>query len=83
MADFEKLVLEYDEFEYNYDTYSYGDAFSDDREEAREVTRNALLDDDFRKQIIDRLQEIADEDDDYSATALELIKRIERIGGME
>ena len=83
MADFEKLVLDYDEFEYNYDTYSYGDAFSDDREEARAVTRNAILDDEFWSQIIDRLQQIADEDDDYSTTALELIKRIERIGGME
>lgn len=81
MAELEKLTIEYDNFEYDYDPYGYGDAFSD-RSEAREVTRNALLDDDFRKQIISRLQEIADEDDDYSATALELIERIERIGGM-
>ena len=83
MAELEKLVLDYDEFEYNYDTYGYGDAFSDDREEARAVTRSAILDDDFRNQIVDRLQEIADEDDDYRATALELIDRMKRIGGME
>ena len=82
MTDFEELVMNYDNFEYDYDPYGYGDAFSD-RNEAREVTRNAILDDEFRSQIIDRLQEIADEDDDYRATALELIDRMERFGGME
>ena len=79
MTDFEKLVFDYDEFEYNYDTYGYGDAFSD-RNEAREVTRNALLDADFRQQIIDRLQEIADEDDDFTDPALKLIERIRKLG---
>ena len=82
MAELEKLTIEYDNFGYDYDPYGYGDAFSD-REEARSVTRSAILDDDFRSQIIDRLQEIADEDDDYRATALELIDRMERFGGKE
>jgi hypothetical protein len=79
MTDFEKLVIDYDDFEENYDPYGYGDAFSE-RDEAREVTRNALLDADFRQQIIDRLQEIADEDDEYTAPALELIARIKKLG---
>ena len=79
MTDFEKLVLDYDEFEYDYDTYGYGDAFSD-REEAMAVERVGLLDPEFRQQIIDRLQEIADEDDDFTAPALELIERIRKLG---
>lgn len=82
MAELEKLTIEYDNFEYDYDPYGYGDAFSD-REEARAVTRSAILDDDFRSQIIDRLQEIADEYDDYRATALELIDKMKGFGGME
>ena len=82
MENLDDLVMNYDNFEYDYDPYGYGDAFSD-REEARAVTRSAILDDDFRSQIIDRLQEIADEDDDYRATALELIDRMERFGGKE
>lgn len=82
MAELEKLTIEYDNFEYDYDPYGYGDAFSD-REEARAVTRSAILDDDFRSQIIDRLQEIADEDDDYRATSLELIDRMKRFSGKE
>ena len=79
MTDFEKLVIDYDDFEENYDTYGYGDAFSD-REEGREAVRNALMDADFRQQIIDRLQEIADEDDEYTDPALELIARIKKLG---
>ena len=82
MAELEKLTIEYDNFEYDYDPYGYGDAFSD-REEARGVARSAILDDDFRSQIIDRLQEIADEYDDYRATALELIDRMKRFSGKE
>ena len=76
MTDFDRLVLDYDEFEYMYDTFGYGDAFSDDREAAREAVRTGLLDPGFRVQILDRLQEIADEDDEYTAPALELISRI-------
>ena len=76
MKDFEKLVFDYDQFEYDYDPFGYGDAFSDDRDEAREAARTALLDPEFRVQILDRLQEIADEDDEYTAPALELIDRI-------
>lgn len=76
MKDIEKLVFDYDQFEYDYDPYGYGDAFSDDRDEAREAARTALLDSEFRVQILDRLQEIADEDDEYTAPALELINRI-------
>ena len=79
MTDFEKLVFDYDEFEYNYDPYGYGDAFSE-REEGREAVRSALMDADFRQQIIDRLQEIADEDDEYTAQALKLIERIKKLG---
>lgn len=79
MENLDELVMNYDNFEYDYDPYGYGDAFSD-REEARAVTRSAILDDDFRSQIIDRLQEVADEYDDYRATALELIDRMERFG---
>ena len=78
-AMFEQLVIDYDDFEENYDTYGYGDAFSD-RDEAMEVTRNALLDADFRLQIIDRLQEIADDDDEYTDPALKLIARIKKLG---
>lgn len=77
-AMFEQLVLDYDDFEENYDTYGYGDAFSE-REEGRGAVRNALADADFRLQIIDRLQEIADEDDEYTAPALELIARIKKL----
>ena len=76
MKDFEKLVFDYDEFEYNYDTFGYGDAFSDDRDEAREAARTARLDPEFRVQILDRLQEIADEEDEHTAPAQELISRI-------
>ena len=76
MKDIEKLVFDYDQFEYDYDPFGYGDAFSDDREAAREAVRTGLLDPGFRVQIIDRLQEIADEDDEYTAPALELIDRI-------
>lgn len=76
MKDFEKLVFDYDQFEYDYDPFGYGDAFSDDREAAREAARTALLDPGFRVQIIDRLQEIADEEDEHTAPALELISRI-------
>ena len=76
MTDFDRLVLDYDEFEYMYDTFGYGDAFSDDREAAREAVRTGLLNPEFRVQILDRLQEIADEDDEYTAPALELISRI-------
>lgn len=79
MTDFERLVIDYDDFEENYDTYGYGDAFSD-RDEAREVTRNALLDADFRLQIIDRLQEIAYDDDEYTDPALKLIEKIKKLG---
>ena len=78
MTDFEKLVIDYDDFEENYDPYGYGDAFSE-REEGREAVRSALMDADFRLQIIDRLQEIADEDDEYTAPALELIERIKKL----
>lgn len=76
MTDFDRLVLDYDEFEYMYDTFGYGDAFSDDREAAREAVRTGLLDPEFRVQILDRLQEIADEDDEHTAPAQELIDRI-------
>ena len=78
MTDFEKLIIDYDDFEENYDPYGYGDAFSE-REEGREAVRNALMDADFRLQIIDRLKEIADEDDEYTAPALELIDRIKKL----
>lgn len=78
-AMFEQLVLDYDEFEYDYDTYGYGDAFSD-REEAVAVERVGLLDPEFRQQIVDRLQEIADEDDDFTDPALKLIARIKKLG---
>lgn len=79
MNDFEKLVFDYDEFEYWYDTYGYEDAVGD-RENGRENARNALADADFRIEIIDRLQEIADEDDEYHDQALELIARIKKLG---
>ena len=78
MTDFERLVIDYDDFEENYDPYGYGDAFSE-REEGREAVRSALMDADFRLQIIDRLQEIADEDDEHTAPALELIARIKKL----
>ena len=78
MTPFEKLVFDYDNFEYEYDTYRYGDAFSD-REEAREAIREALLDTEFRRQIIDRLTEIAEEDEEFAESALELIDRIKAI----
>lgn len=74
-SEIDQLALDYDEFEYDYDPYGYGDAFSD-REEAQAATRNALADADFRKAIIDRLAEIADEDDEHTAPALALIERI-------
>ena len=78
-AMFEQLVLDYDDFEENYDPYGYGDAFSD-RDEAIAVERVGLLDAEFRQQIVDRLQEIADEDDEYTDPALKLIARIKKLG---
>ncbi len=82
MAEIEKLAFDYDEFEYWYDTYGYEDAVGD-RENGLECAIRAMLDGSFRRQIIERLQEIADEDDWYHDQALELIDRIKNIGGME
>ena len=74
MTYFEKLVHDYDELEFDYDPFGYRDAFSD-REEARESVRTALVNKAHRRVIIDRLLEIAD-DDEYKGTALELLQRV-------
>lgn len=78
MSEFEKLVNDYDEFEYNYDTYGYHDAFSD-REESRAAIAEAFHDADFRESIIYRLTEIADEGDEWTALAEALIERIHKM----
>ncbi len=82
MAEIEKLAFDYDQFEYCYDTYGYEDAVGD-RENGLECAIRAMLDGGFRQKIVERLQEIADEDDDFTSQALELIDRIKKIGGME
>lgn len=80
MMEFVKLVFDYDEFEYMYDTYGYHDAFSE-REEAREAVAEMLSDEAGRKTVIYRLTEIAEEDDEYSGMAWDLIRRIEALEG--
>lgn len=82
MSEFEQLVLDYDQFEYLYDTYGYEDAVGD-REYGIALVREAFVDEKFRLQTVERLQEIADEDDEYHDQALELIARIKKIGEME
>lgn len=78
MTEFEKLVFDYDEFEYWYDTYGYEDAVGD-RATGMALVRDAFADKKFRLQTIERLQEIVDEDDEYHDQALELIERIKKL----
>lgn len=78
MKDFEKLVRDYDEFEYNFGDYDYDDAF-EDREEGLETFRKSLLDPEYRKQTIERLEEIAEEFDEHAEEALGLAKRFREL----
>lgn len=82
MAEIEELAFDYDEFEYWYDTYGYEDAVGD-RENGIALVREAFTEEKFRLQTIERLQEIADEDDEYHDQVLELINRIKKIGEVE
>jgi len=72
---FTQLVEDYRSFEDFYDPFGYSDAFSDD-EEATAALTDALLNEEGRQDIIDRLQSIADEDDEWTAPAMKLIERI-------
>lgn len=78
MTEFEKLVMDYDEFEYDFDTYGYVDAF-DGRSEGFETFRKSLLDPEYREQTIERLEEIAEEYEDYTEEALALADRIRKV----
>lgn len=78
MTEFEKLAMDYDEFEYDFDTYGYEDAV-DNRENGLVLARNALADPEFREQIIERLVDIAEEFEDYAEEALALADRVKKI----
>ena len=75
---FEQLVFDYDQFEYNFDTYGYDDAI-DNRENGMVLAKNALIDPEFREQIIERLEGIAEECEDYAEDALALADRIKKL----
>lgn len=78
MTEFEKLAMDYDEFEYDFDTYGYRDAV-DNRENGLALARKALADPEFREQIIKRLVDIAEEYEDYTEEALALVDRVKKI----
>lgn len=78
MTAFAKLVEDYRAFEDFYDPFGYSDAFSDD-EEATVALTEALGSAEERQTIIDRLTEIADEEDEWTAPALALIERIKAL----
>lgn len=78
MTEFEKLALDYDQFEYDFDTYGYRDAV-DNRENGLVLARKALADPEFREQIIERLVDIAEEYEDCTEEALALADRIRRV----
>lgn len=78
MTEFEKIAFDYDQFEYDFDTYGYEDAV-DNRENGLILARKALTDPEFREQIIERLVDIAEECDDYTEKALALVDRIRRV----
>ena len=82
MTEFEKLVIDYSNFESKFDPFGYDDAF-DYPEDAIEIIWNALTDPDFVHQTIERLEEIAEEYDDYAEDAMSLANRMKKIGGME
>ena len=71
-----QLAIDIDEFEYDYDYYGYVDAF-EDRNQAREILRQELIDDKGWKEIIEYLTEIVSEhDEEWETRAQELIDRI-------
>lgn len=78
MTEFEKLALDYDQFEYNFDTYGYEDAVGNS-ENGLILARKALADPEFRKQIIERLVDIAEEFEDCTEEALALADRVKKI----
>ncbi len=78
MTEFEKLAMDYDEFEYDFDTYGYEDAV-DNRENGLILARKALADPEFREQIVERLVDIAEEYEDYTEGALALADRVKKI----
>ena len=78
MTEFEKLAMDYDEFEYDFDTYGYRDAV-DNRENGLALALKAIADPEFREQIIKRLVDIAEECEDYTEEALALADRVKRI----
>ena len=76
-VELEKLAFDYDQFEYDFDTYGYEDAV-DNRENGLILARKALVDPKFREQIIERLVDIAEECEDYTEEALALADRIRK-----
>lgn len=78
MTEYERVVIDYDNFEYDFDTYGYKDAF-EDREEGLETFRKMLLDPEYREQTIERLEEIAEEFDECADEALELAERLRKL----
>lgn len=78
MTKFEQLALDYDQFEYDFDTYGYDDAV-DNRENGLVLAKNALIDPEFREQIIERLKDIAEECEDFTNEALALADRIRKL----
>ena len=81
MTEFEKLVIDYSNFESEFDPFGYDDAF-DYPEDAIKIIGNALTDHDFVQQTIERLEEIAEECDDYTEDATALANRMRKIGGI-
>ncbi len=78
MAEYERLVRDYDEFEYWFDTYGYDDAVGD-RENGLAIARKALADPEYREQTIEHLEEIAEEFEDYADEALKLAERFRKL----
>ena len=73
--DYDQLVADISQFEYDFDPYVYGDAVGD-LENGRVMLAEALQDPNYRQVEIDRLTEIAEEFDDIRDRALDLIARL-------
>ncbi len=78
MTEFERLVIDYSNFESEFDPFGYDDAF-DYPEDAIKIIGNALTDHDFVQQTIERLEEIAEECDDYTEDAMALEDRFRKL----
>ncbi len=78
MTEYEKLVRDYNEFEYWFDTYGYEDAVGD-RSEGFAIATKMLLDPEYREQVIEELEEIAEEFEEHAEEALALADRFRKL----